>query len=80
MSECLEEIAPETDHEAEILDDVEEMRETLLVEDNIYQLQLLDEEDNKYLEWLLTGHDARDPERPSQRENDRGEGVLRRST
>ncbi|ELZ77479.1 hypothetical protein C456_03041 [Haloferax volcanii DSM 14919] len=67
MTECLEKLAPETDHEAEILDDVEEMRETLLLEDNIYQLQLLDEEDNKYLEWLLTGHDVRDPERPSQR-------------
>lgn len=67
MSECLEEIAPETDHEAEILADVEEMRETLLVEDNIYQLQLLDEEDNKYLEWLLTGHDVHEPDRPSQR-------------
>ena len=67
MTECLEELAPLTDHEEEILDDVEEMRETLLVEDNIYQLQLLDEEDNKYLEWLLTGHDVHDPERPSQR-------------
>jgi len=67
MTECLEKIAPETDHESEIFDDIEEMREALLVEDNIYQLQLLDEEDNKYLEWLLTGHDVRDPERPSQR-------------
>lgn len=67
MTECLEEIAPETDHEVEILNDVEEMRETLLAEDNIYQLQLLDEEDNKYLEWLLTGNDVHDPERPSQR-------------
>lgn len=67
MTERLEELAPETDHEEDILDDVEEMRETLLLEDNIYQLQLLDEEDNKYLEWLLTGHDVHDPERPSQR-------------
>lgn len=67
MTECLTKLAPETDHEEEILDDVTEMRETLLVEDNIYQLQLLDEEDNKYLEWLLTGHDVHDPERPSQR-------------
>lgn len=67
MTERLEELAPETGHEEEILDDVEEMRETLLVENNIYQLQLLDEEDNKYLEWLLTGHDVHDPERPSQR-------------
>src|SRR6056297_598091 len=67
MTEYLEEIAPETDHEAEILADVEEMRETLLVEDNIDQLQLLDEEDNKYLEWLLTGNDLHEPERPSQR-------------
>ncbi len=67
MTECLEELAPETDHEEEILNDVEAMRETFLVEDNIYQLQLLDQEDNKYLEWLLTGHDVHDPERPSQR-------------
>lgn len=67
MTECLEELASETDHEEEILDDVAEMRETLIVEENIYQLQLLDEEDNKYLEWLLTGHDVHAPERPSQR-------------
>lgn len=67
MTEQLEEIAPETDHEDEIFEDIADMRETLLVEDNIYQLQLLDEEDNKYLEWLLTGHNVRDPERPSQR-------------
>ncbi len=67
MTERLEALAPETDHEEEILEDVEDMRETLLVEDNIYQLQLLDEEDNKYLEWLLTGQDVPDPERPSQR-------------
>ncbi|WP_336365232.1 DUF262 domain-containing protein [Halalkalicoccus salilacus] len=67
ITECLEELAPQTDHEAEIFNDVEAMREALLVEDNIYQLQLLDEEDNKYLEWLLTGHDVHDPKRPSQR-------------
>ncbi|WP_435362346.1 DUF262 domain-containing protein [Haloarchaeobius sp. DFWS5] len=67
MTELLEELAPETNHEAEIRNDVDEMRETLLVTDNIYQLQLLDGEDNKYLERLLTGQDIRDPERPSQR-------------
>lgn len=67
MTERLEKLAPETDHEEEILDDVDEMRETLIAENNIYQLQLLDGEDNKYLKWLLTGHDVHDPERPSQR-------------
>lgn len=67
MTECLEGLAPETDHKEAILKDVEEMRETLLFEDNIYQLQLLDSEDNKYLEWLLTGDEVHDPERPSQR-------------
>ncbi|SEG50369.1 DUF262 domain-containing protein [Halobellus limi] len=67
MTEQLEVLAPQTDHEEEILDDVEEMRETLHVEDNIYQLELLDEEDNDYLERVIDGRNVPDPERPSQR-------------
>lgn len=67
MTECLEDIAPDTDHEGEILDDIKEMRETLLVEDNIYRLKLLDEEDNEYLERIIDGRNVRDPDRPSQR-------------
>jgi hypothetical protein len=67
MTECLEELAPKTDHESVILDDVGEMRETILVEDNIYLLKLLDEQDSEYLERIIGGHPLPDPERPSQR-------------
>ena len=56
MTECLEELAPKTDHESVILDDVGEMRETILVEDNIYLLKLLDEQDSEYLERIIGDH------------------------
>lgn len=67
MTECLEELAPKTDHESVILDDVGEMRETILVEDNIYLLKLLDEQDSEYLERIIGDHPLPDSERPSQR-------------
>lgn len=67
MTECLENLAPKTDHEEEILDDVDEMRETLLVEDNVHRIELLDEEDNEYLERIIERRTVRSPDRPSQR-------------
>jgi len=81
MTECLEKIAPETDHESEIFDDIEEMREALLVEDNIYQLQLLDERGGQQVPRMV----AYGPRCPRSgeavpAEDDRGEGVFRRAT
>ncbi|WP_318569904.1 DUF262 domain-containing HNH endonuclease family protein [Salinigranum marinum] len=66
ISECLRDIAPETEHSDAILNDVEEMEEKFLVEDNIYFLKLLDEEDWKYLKRIIEENPQRDPERPSQ--------------
>ncbi len=66
ISECLEEIAPQTEHTDAILDDAAEMEETFLVEDNIYFLKLLDEEDWKYLRRIIEDDPQRDPDRPSQ--------------
>ncbi|SIR60710.1 DUF262 domain-containing protein [Natronorubrum daqingense] len=67
MIEFLEQIAPKTAHEEEILNDVEEMRKKILVEDNIYFLKLLDGEDSEYLERIIDGRNLSEPERPSQR-------------
>jgi len=67
MTECLELVATETDHEDAITADVKEMREVLLVEDNVHFLQLLDEKDSEYLERIIGGEFLPDPERPSQR-------------
>jgi hypothetical protein len=66
MTECLEEVAPDTDHEDAILADINEMREALLVEDNVHFLQLLDDKDSEYLERIIAGDFLPDPERPSQ--------------
>ncbi|EJN57794.1 DUF262 domain-containing protein [Halogranum rubrum] len=67
MTECLETVAPETDHEDAIRADVTEMREAFLIEDNVHFLQLLDEKDSEYLERIIAGDFLPDPERPSQR-------------
>jgi len=67
MTECLAELAPSTAHEDEIVADVTEMRETFLCDHNIYQLELLDEEDNEYLQRIIDGRNVPEPERPSQR-------------
>lgn len=67
IAECLQDIAPETAHEADIRDDVEEMHKKTLVEDNIYFLKLLDEQDSEYLERIIDDRRLPAPERPSQR-------------
>jgi uncharacterized protein with ParB-like and HNH nuclease domain len=66
IAECLEQIAPQTEHEEEILDDVDEM-EAFLGENNIYRLKLLDEKDSEYLERIIDARTLPAPERPSQR-------------
>jgi len=66
ITECLQEVAPQTEHTEAILDDAKEMEESFLVEDNIYFLKLLDEEDWKYLKRIIEDDPQRDPDRPSQ--------------
>lgn len=66
MTECLVEIAPETDHDEDIREDVKEMRQKLLIEDNIHRLDLLDKKDNQVLDRIIEGRKLREPDRPSQ--------------
>ncbi|AGN01198.1 hypothetical protein L593_06245 [Salinarchaeum sp. Harcht-Bsk1] len=67
MTEALREIAPETEHEDQILEEVADMRQQFIEEDNVYFLKLLDEDDSEFLERIVDGRYQRDPERPSQR-------------
>jgi hypothetical protein len=67
MADRLAALAPQTDHEAAIQADVTEMRETLLVEDGIRLLELLDAADSEYLERVVDDRPLPEPQRPSQR-------------
>jgi hypothetical protein len=66
LTEGLEAVAPETEHEEAIRDDIKEMEEKFLVEDNIYLLRLLDEEDWKYLKRIINDDPQLEPNRQSQ--------------
>lgn len=66
IAECLEGIAPQTEHEEAIQEEADDMEE-FLVDRNVYLLKLLDEKDSEFLERILDGRQLHAPERPSQR-------------